>query len=145
MGLKWASVVGFVILVLALIALYVRGELFDPRPLPIALQVLAGLLMVWARLTFGTRSFHASANPTDGGLVTSGPYAYVRHPIYAAVLLFLGVGVATHLSVASLCIFGIAIAGAATRMFAEEVMVTERYPEYAQYAARTKRVIPFVV
>jgi protein-S-isoprenylcysteine O-methyltransferase Ste14 len=69
----------------------------------------------------------------------------VRHPIYAAVLLFLGVGVATHLSFATLCVFGIAIAGAATRMFAEEVMVTERYPEYAQYAARTKRVIPFVV
>ena len=145
MGLKWASVVGFVILVVALIALYVRGELFDPRPVPIALQVLAGLLMVWARLTFGTRSFHASANPTAGGLVTTAPYAYVRHPIYAAVLLFLGVGVATHPSFATLCIFGIAIAGAATRMFAEEVMVTERYPEYAQYAARTKRVIPFVV
>jgi protein-S-isoprenylcysteine O-methyltransferase Ste14 len=145
MGLKWASVVGFVVLVLALIALYLRGELFGGSVLPIALQVLAGLLMIWARIAFGRRSFHAAANPTEGGLVTDGPYRWIRHPIYAAVLLFLGTGVATHLSIVSACLFGTALAGAWTRMFAEETLVTRRYPEYAEYAARTKRLVPFVV
>jgi len=46
--------------------------------------------MLWARLTFGGRSFHAGANPTAGGVVTTGPYRFVRHPIYAAILYFLG-------------------------------------------------------
>jgi hypothetical protein len=40
-------------------------------------------------LTFGARSFHAGANPTDGGVVTAGPYRFFRHPIYAAILYFL--------------------------------------------------------
>ena len=48
--------------------------------------------MVAARITFGRRSFHAAANPTEGGLVTTGPYAYIRHPIYAAILYFVWAG-----------------------------------------------------
>jgi protein-S-isoprenylcysteine O-methyltransferase Ste14 len=44
-----------------------------------------------ARVTFGRRSFHAAANPTAGGLVTTGPYRLIRHPIYTAACLFVGV------------------------------------------------------
>ena len=68
------------------------------RPIrsPSRVQVAAVLLMVWARMTFGRRSFHAAANPTAGGLVTWGPYRYWRHPIYSAILLFLWSGVLSH-------------------------------------------------
>ena len=51
--------------------------------------------MLWARLTFGWRSFHAGARPTEGGIVTRGPYHWVRHPIYLAILLFTWAGVAS--------------------------------------------------
>jgi protein-S-isoprenylcysteine O-methyltransferase Ste14 len=34
--------------------------------------------------------------------------------------------------------------GALGRMLAEERLVAQRYPEYADYAARTRRMIPFV-
>ena len=60
--------------------------------------MVAFLLILWARVTFGRRSFHVVANPTEGGLVTSGPYRYIRHPIYAAICLFTWVGVAAHWS-----------------------------------------------
>jgi len=33
----------------------------------------------------------------------------------------------------------------AVRIAAEERLLLKRYPEYAEYAARTKRVLPFVV
>jgi len=103
------------------------------------------LLMVWARLSFGLRSFHAGANPTEGGLVTKGPYGFVRHPIYAAILLFLWAGFTSHASVLTACATLVASAALAVRMFTEERLMVERYPEYREYAARTKRVIPFVI
>jgi protein-S-isoprenylcysteine O-methyltransferase Ste14 len=145
MGLKWASMAGFAILVLATLGLIARNSILANSPAAIAAQVLAGLLMVWARMTFGRRSFHASADPTEGGLVTTGPYRYIRHPIYAAILLFLAAAVLSHLSLANISLALIASAAVALRIVAEERLLVERYPDYAAYAARTKRIIPFVL
>ncbi len=142
--MKLASVIGLLMAVAALAALILQRSLFAVGVIAVTVQVLAALLMVWARLTFGRRSFHAAANPTEGGLVTSGPYRFLRHPIYAAVLYFTWAGVLTHPSVNSVAIGILASAGLAIRMVAEERLVTERYPEYAAYAASTKRIIPFV-
>jgi protein-S-isoprenylcysteine O-methyltransferase Ste14 len=38
-----------------------------------------------------------------------------------------------------------AVAGAGLRIAAEERLLLERYPEYGEYADRTKRIIPFLV
>src|SRR5215813_5692154 len=84
--LKSSSLLAFALLVAVLVALVSLKAVFAVEPIGIAIQVLAVLLMIWARATFGVRSLHAAANPTGGGLVTSGPYRFLRHPIYAAVL-----------------------------------------------------------
>ena len=88
MNLKRASLVATTVLVGAIATLLFRHALFANRPATIAAQVVAGSLLLWARLTFGIRSFHGGANPTEGGLVTTGPYRWLRHPIYASFLLF---------------------------------------------------------
>jgi protein-S-isoprenylcysteine O-methyltransferase Ste14 len=143
--MKRSSLAGYAITVLALIGLILRQSILAVEPIGITIQVLAFLLMLWARLTFGRRSFHASANPTEGGLVTSGPYKFFRHPIYAAVLYFVWTAVLSRLSIIN-AVLGLAVTvGLGMRMAAEERLVAEKYPEYAEYAARTKRVIPFVV
>jgi len=90
MSLKLASIVGFLAMVAALVGLIYGHSLLGESPVPIGVQVLAVALMIWARVTFGGRSFHAAANPTEGGVVTSGPYRFLRHPIYAAALYFTG-------------------------------------------------------
>ena len=145
MGYRLASVVGYVVMIAALIALFLCQSLFAQGPIPIGVQILALALMVWARITFGGRSFHVAANPTEGGVVTSGPYRVVRHPIYAAVLYFAWAGILSHLSILSLVLGICAIAGAGLRIAAEERLLVERYPEYREYANRTKRIIPFLV
>jgi protein-S-isoprenylcysteine O-methyltransferase Ste14 len=38
----------------------------------------------------------------------------------------------------------VATAGLAVRILAEEILIVGKYPEYAGYAARTRRVVPFV-
>jgi protein-S-isoprenylcysteine O-methyltransferase Ste14 len=133
------------ILILTVLGLFERHALFARTPVLIGGQVVAGLLMLWARLTFGLRSWHAAATPTEGALVTSGPYRLLRHPIYAAILLFLWTGVASHASVFSVLMVVLASVAIAVRIGAEERLVSARYPEYAAYAARTKRVIPFIL
>ena len=139
------SILGFVVTIAAMIVLAMRHALFGETVLPVGIQILAVSLMVWARVTFGWRSFHAAGTPTEGGLVTTGPYKYVRHPIYAAVLYFAWTGVLSHLSVMNIALGICAIGGAVLRMVVEETLVATRYPEYEAYANRTARVIPFLV
>jgi protein-S-isoprenylcysteine O-methyltransferase Ste14 len=143
-ALQVVSRLGFVLAVLAIVWLALQRALFCPHPVGIAFQALAVLLMVWARLTFGLRSFHLGAAPTAGGLVTHGPYRWWRHPIYAAVLYFAAAGVFCHPSGRALAAGLLVAAGLGTRMVLEERLVRERYPEYGAYAARTRRVVPFL-
>ncbi len=144
MELKWSSIGAVVVLTAAIVTLLFRDSLFAAGWAAITVQILAALLMLWARSTFGRRSFHAAANPTEGGLITSGPYRFVRHPIYAAVLFFLWAGALSHLSPVNAALAALASGGLAVRALAEEQLVVRRYPEYTAYAARTKRFIPFL-
>jgi protein-S-isoprenylcysteine O-methyltransferase Ste14 len=139
------STLVFLVLVAAVVGLLLTESLLGHGPLTIGLQVAAILLMVWARVTFGLRSFHYAANPTTGGLVTTGPYRFVRHPIYAAVLLFVWTGVAANWSLRAAALGLVVTAMTALRILFEEALVTERYPEYAAYARHTRRVIPFIL
>lgn len=141
---KTLSILATVVAVLAIARMAATGRAFGTGPISIGLQVAAGVLMVWARMTFGMRSFHAAANPTQGELVTGGPYALVRNPIYAAVLLFTWTAVAVHLDPETVVLGLVITAGMLVRVFVEERFLRVQYPTYGDYERRVKRLIPFV-
>ena len=139
------SKLGFVAAVLGLALLAARGELFDANPVTIGLQVLAFSFMIWARITFGMRSFHAAADTTEGELVTRGPFAIVRNPIYAAVVLFAWAGAGAHLDLVSVALGLLVLAGMLVRIFSEERELRRHYGDsYEAYCKRVKRLVPYV-
>lgn len=148
MNLRTSSLVATLILMASVVALLlVTHSLIAKLSIGIAIQIAAAALMLWARLTFGMRSFHAAANPTQGDLVTNGPYRFWRHPIYAAVLVFMWTGVLTQGTMPSLLAILLAVVATITtaiRMRSEETLLKDTFPDYAAYSARTKRIIPFV-
>ncbi len=137
-------ILSFIVMVAAVVGLFFKGFLFSSSPAVIIFQLVAAALMVWARVTFGRRSFHASAEPTEGGLVTTGPYRFIRHPIYTAVCLFAFVGALAHISAAAVGLALLLFLGAMGRILCEEKLLVQRYPEYARYAAGTKRMLPYI-
>jgi protein-S-isoprenylcysteine O-methyltransferase Ste14 len=141
---RTASVAGYILMVGGLVGLILRRQAFSTSPIVIILQVCALALMLWARHTFGKRSFHVNASPTEGGLVTDGPYRWIRHPIYAAVCLFAWVCVAGHPSLFAVGMAVLVTSGSLVRIVAEEKLIEEQYPEYRAYARRTRRLIPYV-
>ena len=142
--MKALSLLSFVLMVAGILGLIVTQSLFSTSPLVIGCQAVAVALMLWARLTFGRRSFHATADPTAGGLVTSGPYRFLRHPIYTAVVLFAFAGAFAHPSWTATGAALLILLGALTRMLSEERLLHARYPDYAAYAARTNRMLPYI-
>jgi protein-S-isoprenylcysteine O-methyltransferase Ste14 len=76
--------------------------------------------------------------------VTTGPYRYIRHPIYTAACLIAWPAPLAYRSPLGIALAALLTVGAVIRMLFEERMVTERYPEYRDYAARTRRMVPFL-
>ena len=126
------------------LCLYYTHALFSNSKIVIAVQVAAVALLLWGRKTLGRRSFHAAAVPTAGDLVTSGPYHFIRHPIYTAGCLFCWAGILGNVSMIALAAGALLLLGSGIRIFTEEKLLKEHYPQYGQYATATKRMIPFV-
>ena len=139
------SVVAAYVLIAAALALYATDGLFSSSPYVIGLQVVAVFLSLWARVTFGLRSFHFPANPTPGDLVTTGPYRFIRNPIYAAVWLFFWTGIAAHFRPVTATLGILILTTLVVRIVCEERLLREHFPEYPAYARRTPRLIPFIL
>ena len=110
-------------------------------------MIVAGLAIRWvAILTLG-HAFRVDVAVAHGQqLVDKGIYRIVRHPSYTGCLVsFLGLGM-TYLDIVSVLVVTMPIAAAFLyRIHVEEAaMRAAMSSEYAQYAARTKRLVPFL-
>jgi protein-S-isoprenylcysteine O-methyltransferase Ste14 len=77
--------------------------------------------------------------PEARKLVTSGPYALARHPLYAAEMFSIaGTAILFQQPWAGLLALGVLVL-LTVRSFFEEQVLMEAYPEYAQYRERVKR------
>ena len=120
--------------------------LFSRCELPVAAEMVSTLLIllgssaaVIALLQLGS-SFSLMAEARR--LVTSGPYRFVRHPLYLAEeLAVIGIFM-QFLSVWTALILAVQIAFQLRRMHNEEIILAETFPEYAAYKEITPRLVP---
>ena len=84
-------------------------------------------------------------NPRLGAtLVTSGPYRHVRHPMYLGQAC---IAVGAPLTLGSRWVLWLALPALVllvARAVLEDAALARTYPEHARWAARTKRLVPFV-
>lgn len=114
--------------------------------LGVALAYIGVLFAIWARIALGRNwSGTVVTIKKDHELVQSGPYVYVRHPIYSG---FLAAALGTALTLGSVGVFialVLILVAFLMRVRREEAMMTAQFPgEYPAYRTRTKALIPFV-
>lgn len=114
---------------------------------PPALVLLCGsvLLGFWTVFHNHPGNFNIRPEPkASGRLITGGPYRFVRHPMYVAVLLF---GAAEVLSYADAWKIAAWIALALVlleKSRLEERGLRSQFSGYATYCARVRRFIPYL-
>ena len=110
-----------------------------------ALWVASALLGLWTLAVNRPGNFNIHPQPrANGQLVQGGPYRWVRHPMYGAVLL-LAAGAAVWMPVVAglllwLCLLAVLLAKARL----EEQWLLQHYPVYAAYRQHTWRLLPWV-
>lgn len=117
-----------------------------PAPLSLLAQVLAALGLYITFLVLKENTFSASTIKVfeDQKVISTGPYALVRHPMYSGMLLLV---LATPLALGSwwgLVPVLLVIPAMVWRIFDEENLLNAELPGYADYASRVRyRLVPF--
>lgn len=113
------------------------------------LQILGLLLMGgglalhwWAR--FHLQQFYGERVEFQPGqyLVESGPYAYVRHPIYTSFFMCALGLLMVNLSLPALLVAGYLFVDFTLAARREELLLRESLPGYGNYMVRTPRFLP---
>ena len=127
---------------------WLSRPLLPPGPLrfgsALALVVAGLAFTVWARVHLAGNWSGTVILKEGHELIRSGPYAYVRHPIYTGLLVaLLGSAVACG-ELRALIGFALAMAAFVRKLRIEERFMRESFPEqYRDYCAEVPALIPF--
>jgi len=80
----------------------------------------------------------------SASLVVTGPYRFVRHPMYSALILFMLGIVLWHFSWINVLALAIMIAAVVLKALKEEKLWSRHDDDYEAYKKETKMIIPFV-
>jgi len=144
---RWG--IGLVFVAFGLVWAFLRPVGYhQPSGESIASMILGPLsvFMVWnAAHRLGKQWRYEAALSEDHQLIQSGLYRWLRHPIYSSMLaMYITTGLAWTwwpMFLGGLVCF---IAGTEIRIAAEERLLTQRFPSYAEYRKDTWAYIPFV-
>jgi protein-S-isoprenylcysteine O-methyltransferase Ste14 len=117
------------------------GQAWTPPAL--ALLACSIALGIWTLTHNRPGNFNIRPEPkASGRLVTNGPYRWVRHPMYGALLLFAAAEVIAcddTWKVAGWCALAVVLYA---KSVVEERGLREKYADYARYSQRVRRFIP---
>jgi protein-S-isoprenylcysteine O-methyltransferase Ste14 len=112
----------------------------------LGIALLGFVLLQWAQTALGKSWSDTPRMIREQALVTSGPYQFIRHPIYTAFILILG---STLLISANwfigLAWIGMIVLETTSRIGFEENLMLEYFgDQYREYMKRTGRLLPLV-
>lgn len=129
---------------------YVRPKGFEKSTLSLAASMILGppsVALAWAATRhLGKQWRYKAALSEDHELIQTGPYSWLRHPIYTSMLGMLLATVAAWtwwpMAIGSVIAF---LAGTEIRVRAEERLLAERFGKsFAAYRSRVHAYLPFV-
>lgn len=115
--------------------------------IPLLIIQIAGVMLgIWAIVIMGIKNTNVTPLVKQNAhLVTNGPYAFIRHPMYSAVLLSIWPLIIDQYSLLRLMAGLILTVLLIIKMLYEESLLRKHFAGYEIYMRQTKRLIPFVM
>ncbi len=123
--------------------LLLPGTLFHLNFAGVGLATIGALLGLWALTANRPGNFRIMPELQRGALfIQTGPYHWVRHPMYTAVLLITMGGLICQFSGLRLLAWLALVVVLYAKTAREEQLLLSQYPDYTEYRARTGRFLP---
>lgn len=128
-----------------LLLIAITGPLFARNPLWLLVELAALAFAIWALLVVRIGNINITPDVRQNSqLIRSGPYRWLRHPIYAALLLGALALVIDAPTWSRAAMWGVLLFDLLIKLHYEERMLAGHFPDYAAYMQTSKRLIPYV-
>ena len=128
-----------------IVAILVSGPWFARNEWFFTLELLGSLLGIWAILTVKLTNVNVFPDVRAGSrLVTNGPYQWIRHPMYTALLMIMLALVCESFSYWRGFCWLLLGADLVAKLSYEETLLREAFDDYAAYRLRTWRLVPWI-
>jgi len=124
----------------------ITGPLIVTNPFWFMVEILSVALGLWAIVTMRRISvFNITPDvKQEAHFVARGPYRFIRHPMYTAVIIVSFALVANSPSLIRIAFFFAVVLVHLLKLRYEEGLLVKRFPAYPEYQKRTARLIPFL-
>jgi protein-S-isoprenylcysteine O-methyltransferase Ste14 len=126
-------------------AILMTGAWLSGHWLVWAAQTVGVLLGLWAVQTMHLGHFNIIPDPRDDAtLVERGPYRWVRHPMYAAILWVMVPMVLADVSPTRMAWLLVLVLTLLLKLHYEEALLCRRFADYPDYQQRSHKLLPWL-
>jgi protein-S-isoprenylcysteine O-methyltransferase Ste14 len=122
----------------------INGQVLPENIFLFVAEILLCFIGLWSSFLLN-KNFSVLPVPViNAVLVNYGPYKYVRHPIYAVVILLAVIWTVGKFSYTSLIILLMLVIVLIVKLNYEEKLLSAKFPDYKNYQSTSKKLIPFI-
>lgn len=111
----------------------------------ILIFILGLIIGIWALFSMKKSKIRITPDVAkNADLIKTGPYKYIRHPMYSAVLLSSLGMLLSGISISGMVAYMLLIFVLSIKIRYEEKLLSAHFPDYKEYKKMTKKLIPFV-
>ena len=126
-------------------AILLSGPWFARNEWFFTLELSGILLVTWATFTMQVKNINVFPDVRAGSrLVTNGPYQWIRHPMYTALLMIMLALVCESFSYWRGVWWVLLAADLVVKLSYEERLLGEVFDDYEAYRSRTWRLVPWI-
>lgn len=101
-------------------------------------------ILIWSAITMRKSRLRILPEPSpEASLITSGPYRFVRHPMYTSLILGSTGLLVMDTDVIRGGIWLLLVFVLILKLNLEEKLLKERFPMYSEYMKSTSRLVPY--
>lgn len=131
---------------ICIISLVIQGPSILTQPFSLVVFSIGAGVGVYAIWHNQTHNFNIIPEIKESAeLITTGAYAYVRHPMYFSVLLMMLGFLCAAPSTLNATVYGLLIIVLFLKARKEEILWMQKSDAYHEYKAKTKSIIPFLL
>lgn len=145
MAVKPTSILLVVIQLASFIAIILTGQIIPGHPIALLLSLSGVILGLWALWEMRKSKFRPTPEVApETKLITTGPYRFIRHPMYLSMLIVGTALIINSFSFFRLFVLIILLVDLLIKLNYEEKLLGKHFKDYPDYQKKTSRLIPFI-